>query len=364
MPRLMSYYFLRKLATEGLVLTLDPEVPPEQDEEDTEIIEKYANYKNSEVCGIFDEDTYDDGAPFAIIAKKMDNLLPDGKIKKRVLRKGEGEPPQEYAAVTVHYNVYLEYHDEPFDSTYARNKAYKFRLNDGRVVAGLDFAVQTMLLNEKSQFLVDPEYAYGKHSIGKIPSNSTVLFEVELLKIVNSGAAMMYDSLPEEQQQTFEEIYKYCSALCEEGKQFFVEGKLKSAIKEYNTAGCRWKEVVVKDPTQIHQYRELWMKIFSNLLVCYTKQGEPRKGCANAKNIYQFTEDGDLMKIPIKIYFNHAKCLRLLGEYSEARTVLEKARQVEPNNMEIAKELITLEKEKKELTETRKAFAKALVSGE
>lgn len=357
-------FFFRKLATEGLVLTLDPDVPLEEDEEDSDIKKKYLDYTNSEVCGIFDEDTYDEGAPFDIIARKMENLLPNGKIKKRVLRKGEGECPEKYATVNVHYNVYLEFQSEPFDSTYARNKPYKFILNDGRVLAGLDFAVQTMTLNEKSQFLVDPEYAYGKHTIGKIPPNSTVLFEVELLKIVNAGAAIVYDTLPEEQQQTFEETYKYCSALCEKGKQFFLEGKIKNAIKEYNTAACRWKDVVVKDTSQIGQHRELLMKIFSNLVVCYTKEREPRKGCANAKKIYQFTEDGELMRIPSKVYFNHAKCLRFLGEYSEARAVLEKARRVQPNNMEIAKELIALQNDKKELTETRKAFAKALIHGD
>lgn len=38
-----------------------------------------------------------------------------------------------------------------------------------------------MKVGEKAFFTIKPEYAYGERSMGKIPSNSTLNFEVELL---------------------------------------------------------------------------------------------------------------------------------------------------------------------------------------
>ena len=36
----------------------------------------------------------------------------------------------------VHYNGYLEYSDEPFDSSRLRNKMQQFRLGSGEVIPG------------------------------------------------------------------------------------------------------------------------------------------------------------------------------------------------------------------------------------
>ena len=38
--------------------------------------------------------------------------------------------------VIVHYNGYLEYSDEPFDSSRLRNQMQQFRLGNGEVIPG------------------------------------------------------------------------------------------------------------------------------------------------------------------------------------------------------------------------------------
>lgn len=52
--------------------------------------------------------------------------------------------------------------DEPFDSTYLRNKSFEFKLGAGEVVYGLDIAVATMKKMEKAQFIFDPKYYIGE----------------------------------------------------------------------------------------------------------------------------------------------------------------------------------------------------------
>lgn len=80
-----------------------------------------------------------------------------------------------------------------------------------------------MKLNEKSQFLVQPHLAYGTLGcLDRIPPNSVILFEIELIEIIESGAAENYIQLPEEQKKQFSEVYKFCLSQCAKGCNFNV----------------------------------------------------------------------------------------------------------------------------------------------
>ncbi len=52
----------------------------------------------------------------------------NGNVLKKVLTQGVGEVVPEGATVRVHYNGYMEYSDEPYDSSRLRGKVQKFRL--------------------------------------------------------------------------------------------------------------------------------------------------------------------------------------------------------------------------------------------
>ena len=66
----------------------------------------------------------------------MEDLTPDGGVKKRIKRAGGGEPVMEGAEVHIHYNGYLEHNDEPFDSTRLRNKKQVVQLGRGQLIPG------------------------------------------------------------------------------------------------------------------------------------------------------------------------------------------------------------------------------------
>ena len=80
------------------------------------------------------------------------------------------------ATVTVHYSQSLEGQDEPFDSTVLRGRPEKYKLDEGKVIEGLEVAVKTMRKNEKAQFMIEPGYAYGHFGCPpRIPGQATIL---------------------------------------------------------------------------------------------------------------------------------------------------------------------------------------------
>ncbi|KDR15352.1 inactive peptidyl-prolyl cis-trans isomerase FKBP6 isoform X2 [Zootermopsis nevadensis] len=99
--------------------------------------------------------------PFQKIASKMTNLTQDGKVKKREIQPGSGCIVPERALVTVHYNAYVEYGDEPYDSTWLRGYPKMGHLGQSFII-GLDIGIASMKKGETSRFLLHPDVAYGK----------------------------------------------------------------------------------------------------------------------------------------------------------------------------------------------------------
>jgi FK506-binding protein 6 len=63
----------------------------------------------------------------------MVDLSGDGGVLKKMLHVGIGEDVPERALVRVHYNGYLEYSDEPYDSSRLRGKQQQFVLGNGMI---------------------------------------------------------------------------------------------------------------------------------------------------------------------------------------------------------------------------------------
>ena len=106
--------------------------------------------------------------------------LPSG-LQYKVIREGTGRSPGADDTVTVHYRGTLIDGTE-FDSSYSRGKPATFGV--GRVIAGWTEALQMMKEGARWQLFIPPDLAYGEKGAGaKIPPNSSLIFDVELISV-------------------------------------------------------------------------------------------------------------------------------------------------------------------------------------
>ena len=107
-------------------------------------------------------------------------ITADGKIKKKIIREGWGKAPQLQQYVRVHYTGMLT-DTTIFDSSKKRGIAFVFQLGAGEVIRGWDICVATMRVGEICVVEIDSEYGYREKRVGKIPPNSKLHFNIELL---------------------------------------------------------------------------------------------------------------------------------------------------------------------------------------
>jgi peptidylprolyl isomerase len=93
---------------------------------------------------------------------------------------GTGVTVESGDTLTVHYVGTLS-NGRVFDSSLDRNTSYSFTLGVGSVIRGWDEGLLGMRVGGRRRLVITPEYAYGEQSVGTIPANAILLFEIELL---------------------------------------------------------------------------------------------------------------------------------------------------------------------------------------
>lgn len=108
-------------------------------------------------------------------------------LKYADIREGTGPTPEKGQTVTVHYVGTMET-GKKVDSSYDRGQPADFRIGVGAVIKGFDEGLMSMKVGGKRKLIVPPSLGYGiPGRPPDIPSNATLIFEVELLNTSSSA---------------------------------------------------------------------------------------------------------------------------------------------------------------------------------
>ena len=123
-----------------------------------------------------------EGEQFLAENGKKENVKTTASGLQYVVEKeGTGAQPTAEDEVTVHYTGKL-LNGQVFDSSVNRGEPATFPLN--RVIPGWTEGVQLMKEGAKYTFFIPSDLAYGPQGVpGAIPPHSTLIFDVELIKV-------------------------------------------------------------------------------------------------------------------------------------------------------------------------------------
>ena len=113
-------------------------------------------------------------------AKQEGVKVTESGLQYLVVKEGDGKKPGPNDSVTVHYTGRL-IDGTVFDSSVERGEPATFGV--GQVIAGWTEALQMMTEGSAWRLFIPAELAYGSHGTGPIQPNSTLIFDVQLIKV-------------------------------------------------------------------------------------------------------------------------------------------------------------------------------------
>jgi peptidylprolyl isomerase len=98
-------------------------------------------------------------------------------LKYWIIEQGDGPMPRPGDTVTVKYRGTLE------DGTEFDSGERTFVLGSSDAIPGLDEGIGLLNEGTKAELVIPPDLGFGDQANGPIPSNATLVFEVELLSV-------------------------------------------------------------------------------------------------------------------------------------------------------------------------------------
>jgi len=119
-------------------------------------------------------------------AIKEGEIQPEDSLMEQNTNLNVSEPAKAGDVLVVRYTGKLEdgtVFDSNVDPKFGHVEAFQFTLGARNVIEGWDEGFVGMKIGEKKTLVIPPEKGYGPQAVGTIPPNSTLIFDVELVKI-------------------------------------------------------------------------------------------------------------------------------------------------------------------------------------
>ncbi len=108
-----------------------------------------------------------------------DTITTETGLQYVVVDEGNGLTAENGLKITFSYTAYLENDCTVVESS----EEYSFRLGADYIITGLLEGLNYMKSGAKYKFIIPPGLAFGNNSYYNIPSNSTVVYDVEMVNI-------------------------------------------------------------------------------------------------------------------------------------------------------------------------------------
>ena len=113
-------------------------------------------------------------------------FVTESGLKYTIHRAGEGKRAEIGNVVSVNYRGRLTDSTE-FDNSYKRNSPFRFELGAGMVIKGWDEGIALLNIGDSATLIIPSNLGYGEKGVGVIPANSTLIFDVELLEVMETA---------------------------------------------------------------------------------------------------------------------------------------------------------------------------------
>lgn len=316
---------LRQVLTTGSLLHIN------QDHNDTENEELERN-DNNPVDFL--------GAPMKNFEEFEKILIPIDKIgyvKKKVLEEGGGQLPNKEYTVSVAFSGYWENESVPFDVKTIQ-KPMIVNLKDNGLLPGLEIAIKSMLVGEKSVFLFAYQVMYGEMGIPpRIKPKAKCVFYIKLVKSILTPKEGPIDF---SEPNMFQRIYKEVTMLYSSGLTLYKTNNFSAAIQLFKKSVEMLHKCRLADETEESIQEKMLIKLYINLAICYNKTKQPLRACISCNELNRLNS----LWNNEKALFQNAKALRMIGQFDYAEKRLKRAMKLHPDNEDMRNEMMLLTK--------------------
>lgn len=295
--------------------------------------------------------------PFNDLKQSMTSVTEDGCVKKQTLKWGTGIVIPEKSVVIMHYDAFLDKEKVPFDSTRLRNRPFKFLFGDGNIIPGLEMGIQTMKRDEIARIYVSSEYAFGAMGCPpRIPENADIIYVVEIINFFESKDSIEFEEMtPDEQKKApFEKVVAVFHCEHQVANDLFRSRHYKPAIARYRKMVRILEDVSVENEQDDLQRNGYLLKLYLNLCLCYININNSEKAI-----IYGRLALGLDNKNP-KAMYRLGSAYLLADEFDQAKLYFLKAKEHRPFQTCVHKQLVELERRRKEHQQWESNFCKKM----